>query len=164
MSANESQAERHIQIQNTDSFEIEPRLRKGRGERRAPSIEIESPSKVLPQKAFPLGMVLDACPDIIDHARTDISSWRDFLGTAELVRSMLGVSPDAWPQAQEVMGEDNAAIVIAAILQKGAEIKSAGGYLRSLTEKARGDGFSVGPVLIALLRSKIDATGRKKAG
>ena len=48
-------------------------------------------------------------------------------------------------QALEVMGEHDASIVIAAILQRGEEIKSAGGYLRVLTAKARAGEFSLGP-------------------
>ena len=52
------------------------------------------------------------------------------------------------------MGEHDASIVIAAILQRGEEIKSAGGYLRVLTAKARAGEFSLGPVLMALLRGK----------
>ena len=53
-----------------------------------------------------------------------------------MVRSRLGVSPGAWEAAQSVMGELPAAIVVAAILQRGAAITSAGGYLRELTRKA----------------------------
>ena len=57
-------------------------------------------------------------------------------------------------------------IVIAAILQRGEEIKSAGGYLRVLTAKARAGEFSLGPVLMALLRGKAAraARERKRAG
>ena len=73
-------------------------------------------------------MVLEACPDILDFALSGISSWRDLASTASVVRSALGVSPDAWSQALEVLGEHDASIVIAAILQRGEEIKSAGGY------------------------------------
>ena len=54
-----------------------------------------------------------------------------------------------------VLGEEDAAVVVAAILQRGEAIKSPGGYLRSLTEKARGGGFSLGPVLMALIRTKL---------
>ena len=77
-----------------------------------------------------------------------------------------GVSPDAWAQALEAMGEHDASIVIAAILQRGDEIKSAGGYLRVLTAKARAGEFSLGPVLMALLRGKAAKTARerKRAG
>ena len=70
------------------------------------------------------------------------------------MRRAIGVSPDAWAQALEVMGEHDTSIVIAAILQRGEEIKSAGGYLRVLTAKARAGEFSLGPVLMALLRGK----------
>ena len=82
------------------------------------------------------------------------------------MRSALGVSPDAWAQALEVLGEHDASIVIAAILQRGEEIKSAGGYLRVLTEKARAGEFSLGPVLMALLRGKAAKAmrARKAAG
>ena len=99
-------------------------------------------------------MVLEACPDIVDYAKGGINNWRDLATTAALVRSALGVSPDAWAQALEAMGEHDASIVIAAILQRGEEIKSAGGYLRVLTAKARAGEFSLGPVLMALLRGK----------
>ena len=51
-------------------------------------------------------------------------------------------------------GRARPSIVIAAILQRGEEIKSAGGYLRVLTAKARAGEFSLGPVLMALLRGK----------
>ena len=118
-------------------------------------------------RTYPLGMVLQACPDIVDYAKGgEISSWRDLATAAATVRSALGVSPDAWAQALDAMGEHDAAIVIAAILQRGDEIRSAGGYLRVLTAKARAGEFSLGPVLMALLRGKAakGARERKRAG
>jgi len=107
-------------------------------------------------------MVLEACPDIVDYAKGGINNWRDLATTAALVRSALGVSPDAWARALEAMGEHDAAIVIAAILQRGDEIKSAGGYLRVLTAKARAGEFSLGPVLMALLRGKAGKAARQR--
>ena len=117
-------------------------------------------------RTYPLGMVLEACPDILDFASGGISSWRDLATTAAVVRKAIGVSPDAWAQALEVLGEHDTSIVIAAILQRGEEIKSAGGYLRVLTAKARAGEFSLGPVLMALLRGKAAkaARERKRAG
>jgi replication initiation protein RepC len=99
-------------------------------------------------------MVLQACPDIIDWAKHGISSWRELLTTAGNVRSALGISASAWDDARAVLGDDDAAVVVAAILQRAEMIKSAGGYLRSLTEKARVGQFSLGPVLMALLRKR----------
>jgi replication initiation protein RepC len=98
----------------------------------------------------------------VDYAKSGINNWRDLATTAALVRAALGVSPDAWARALEVMGEHDAAIVIAAILQRGEEIKSAGGYLRVLTAKARASEFSLGPVLMALLRGKAAKAARQR--
>jgi replication initiation protein RepC len=67
---------------------------------------------------------------------------------------MLGISPSAWEEAQAAMGELPAAIVIAGILQKGAAVSSAGGYLRQLTRKAEAGEFTIGPMLMALIGSR----------
>ena len=151
ISANESQTERHIQNSNPNPpIDLEPGFQESQGAKFEPQSQ---PSKV-PNQGFPLGMVLDACPDILDYAKSGISNWRDFLGVAAVVRSMLGISPSAWEVAQSVMGELPAAIVVAAILQKGAAIASAGGYLRELTRKAEVGEFTLGPMLMALIGSR----------
>jgi len=156
MSANESQTERHIQNSNADHFnESEPDFQESRA---AAPASPEPPRRRT--RSFPLPMVLNACPDIIDWAKQGISSWRDLMATAGNVRSALGISPSAWEDACAVLGEEDAAVVIAAILQRADAIKSAGGYLRSLTEKARAGQFSLGPVLMALLRSRSQERGR----
>ena len=108
-------------------------------------------------------MVLDACPDIVDHARDGIKSWRDLVATAASVRPMLGISPSAWEEANEVLGPNDAAVVLAAILQRSSVIASAGGYLRSLTGKARAGAFSLGPVLMALIRGNLRKGAKKQA-
>jgi replication initiation protein RepC len=160
-SGNESHSERHIQNQITNSFDLEPRLQKGRG-KTLPSNDQGAPPPSAP-KTYPLGMVLEACPDILDYAtKGGIENWRDLATTAATVRRAIGVSPDAWAQALEVMGEHDTSIVIAAILQRGEEIKSAGGYLRVLTAKARAGEFSLGPVLMALLRGNTAKSARKR--
>ena len=172
ISANESHFGRHIQNQNTNSFDLELGLQQGRAETLQPNDQGSPPpsananSKPSAPRTYPLGMVLEACPDIVDYAKSGINNWRDLATTAALVRSALGVSPDAWAQALEALGEHDASIVIAAILQRGEEIKSAGGYLRVLTAKARAGEFSLGPVLMALLRGKAakSARQRKAAG
>src|SRR5271165_5548975 len=48
----------------------------------------------------------------------------------------------------------NAAIVVAAILQRGAAISSAGGYLREFTRKAQANEFSIGAMLMALIGAR----------
>ncbi len=151
ISANESQTERHKQNSNPDTLiELEPVSRKDTGA----SVEPLPAKARLPLGVYPLGMVLDACPDLSDYAKGGISNWRDFLATVGVVRPMLGISPSAWDTAQAVMGETQAAIVVAAILQRGATISSAGGYIRDLTRRAEEGAFSVGPMLMALIGSR----------
>jgi replication initiation protein RepC len=70
---------------------------------------------------------------------------------------MLGISPSAWREACEVMGEQHAATTLAAIYQRADQINNAGGYLRSLTDRARDGKFSTWPMVMALLRAKLDA-------
>ncbi|MGJ0620442.1 MAG: plasmid replication protein RepC [Methylocystis sp.] len=168
MGGNERRSERHIQNQITNPSNLEPVLQEGGADRsgfndKEPETERAGEAKK-PSRAYPLGMVLQACPDIHDYGKSgEISNWRDLIDAAAIVRSALGVSPDAWRQAVDVLGEHDASIVIAAILQKGDDIKSAGGYLRALTAKARAGEFSLGPVMMALLRGKA-ARARKAAG
>ncbi|MBK3746141.1 replication initiation protein RepC, partial [Paraburkholderia aspalathi] len=94
-----------------------------------------------------------ACPDIMDYAAGGIENWRDLMVTAAQVRGYLGISPSAYAEALDVLGQENAAIVIACILQRMQHIHSAGGYLRVLTEKAHLGEFSVGPMIMAALKA-----------
>jgi replication initiation protein RepC len=137
--------------------------------------------EIEPAKTYPLGMVLEACPDIRDYAASgSIRAWPEFLAAARLLRPMLGISPDAWREAVAVLGQGDAAIVMASILQRSEHssqatrvageapgswviavngspaIKSPGGYLRALTEKARAGDFALGPILMALRRQRLN--------
>jgi replication initiation protein RepC len=154
MDANDLQNGRHIQNSNTKPLiELEPSLREAGAARAEPN---RHPSAAT-ERSYPLGMILKACPDIADYAKGEVSSWRDLLAAAAVVRPMMGISPSAWEEAQAVMSEAAAAIVVACILQRGTAIHSAGGYLRELTRKAESGQFSVGPMLMALI-------GRQNAG
>ena len=92
--------------------------------------------------------------------------WKPYADALDSDVAEVKNDPDAWAQALQVLGEHDTSIVVAAILQRGDEIKSAGGYLRVLTAKAKAGEFSLGPVLMALLRGKAAkaARERKKAG
>ena len=158
--ANDDQIGRHIQNSKSESItESEPRFDKKQDE------TPDQPRKVVaePIKAFPLGMVLRACPDIGDYGPGGaIGNWREFMAAAVLVRSMLGISPSAYQDACDIMGQEGAAVAIACILQRGGHINSPGGYLRDLTRRAEKGEFSLGPVLMALIRA--NGPGEKKAG
>lgn len=173
MSANDDQNERHIHNSNPESLseksiekiEARPGPRSGR-EAAVANAQREKAGRMEQERgpAMPLDMVTSACPQIRDYAPGGMSDWRDFMKAAETVRSMLGVSPDAWAEARSRMGEVNAAITIAAILERADTIRSPGGYLRRLTERAEGGAFSVKPMLNALLSARQKAVGQAGSG
>lgn len=160
MTTNDAQIERHIQNSNTNHLnELEPSSGNEQGAK--PSQNKQAGH--VPIKAFPIGLVLRACPEISNYGpEGQIGSWRELMTAAVVVRSMLGVSPSAYQEACEIMGPENAAVTIACILERGGHINSPGGYLRDLTSKAKRGEFSLGPVLMALLRAgghQVKATG-----
>ncbi len=151
-STNAAHDEQHIQNSNTDSpYEFEPCSEKEQG---APSRRHPAPAN-LELKAFPLALVMKACPDIADYGPGGaISSWRELMAAAVVVRATLGVSPSAYQEACAVMGAEQAAVAMACILERASFISSPGGYLRDLTRRAEGGAFSLGPMLMALLKGR----------
>lgn len=180
--SNESQIERHKQNSNPEStYKFEPGFETkqganltdcekpnpnsasgGAGEQREKR-RASATGEGGPLKTFPLGLVLQACPDIADYAPGgQIANWRDLMTAAVVVRSMLGVSPSAYEAACAAMGPENAATVIACILERGGHINSAGGYLRDLTRRTEVGEFAIGPMLMSLVRA--NSSVNRKAG
>ncbi len=158
---NDSHDDCLIQNSNTESIiDLEPCSENGEGARARQepqpqaAIERKMVGSTLTTKAFPLALVLKACPQIADYGPDGaVSNWRDLMAAAVVVRSTLGVSPSAYQEACEAMGPENAAVTMACILERAGHIHSAGGYLRGLTAKARRGEYSPGPALMALLRT-----------
>lgn len=91
-----------------------------------------------------------------------VTSWRDLLSAAVVVRSMLGISPPAYQDACDVMGAENAAATVACMLERANFINSSGDYLRDLTPRSERGEFSLGPMVMALL--KANGYEERKAG
>jgi replication initiation protein RepC len=147
MSANDHHSERHLHNSNTDHlYELNSNETERSGQA----------SHVAPERkaAISIGRLKRLCPQFLDYARGGISGWTDMTRTADLVRSMLGISPDAWHKACKAMGAEIASVVIAVMLERAETIKSPGGYLRNLTGKAEVGAFSVFPMLQALERGR----------
>jgi replication initiation protein RepC len=157
--SNDAHNERHIQNSKPESIhELEPALEKEQARKSR-----SNPTAVDKTPQFPLGLVLRGCGEIALYAPGGtVSSWRDLMAAAIVVRSMLGVSPSAYQEACEVMGPENAAVTMACILERVGHINSPGGYLRDLSARAKRGEFSLGPVLMALLRS--NGHGDRKTG
>jgi replication initiation protein RepC len=169
MSTNGAHIEHHIQDSKPESsFDLEARNEKNE-KPAAERLPDDARSESLPEeiatagcgaerRTYPLELVLDACPDIADYAPGGlVRDWRTLEAAAATVRPMLGISPGAFEAACTVLGRQQAAITLAAILQRGTAIQSPGGYLRNLTARARLGAFSLSPVLAALVRKRRQA-------
>lgn len=188
LSANESENERHIQMSDSDS-PFDRGLRKSACENpngsgnvtKVPTQEIATcnPSSsatprqgaaraengALPVPHLPsLQNLLSACPQFPLYARDGVRDWRDVMQTAELVRAMLGISPDAWQRARRAMGDLNAGVTVAILLERSTAIRSPGAYLRALTDQALKGRYQPERLLEGLngARSANSGTGKPK--
>lgn len=166
MSTNDAVSEQHYQNSNKDSYDLEPRLEKARGGgavRETPEVanshlcsEDEGNStatiddQLMPN--IPLGLVLASCQEFKAYSEQPVRHWHDLVRVADVVRPMMGISPSAWDEAKRYMGPEEASVVIVAMLERFADIRSPGGYLRTLSSKAAIGEFSCGPMIMALMR------------
>ncbi|NTH16438.1 hypothetical protein G6L99_30375 [Agrobacterium rhizogenes] len=101
---------------------------------------------------FPLNRVLQVCPRIVDCAPNGaIGDWGDLILAAAIARPRLGISLLAYQDACFVMGLENAATVVACLLERGAHTNQSDGSERDRTQPILGDEFSIGLMLISLL-------------
>ncbi|KAB2693691.1 replication initiation protein RepC [Ochrobactrum sp. Kaboul] len=125
----------------------------------APSSEATVPVKVEREDSdrvpptISLDQVLRTCPDIREYGANGIGSWRDLHDASRIVSGFLGISHSAYQEAIASMGAETASTAIAWILQKLTTIHSPGGYMRSLTQKARGGGFSISQLLFSGMKA-----------
>ena len=148
LSANDVDFERHIQ-----ESKPEQSIDKHGRETNWTNAAIPQPFAGSTDPSISLDAFLKLCPDFTAYSLHPIRSWQDVRKTAELVRSMLGICPNAWVRAMRAMGDRPAAMTLAAILQRGETIRSPGGYLCELTAKAEKGRFTVQTMLYALAGS-----------
>ena len=83
-----------------------------------------------------------SCPHFAEMARSTqgyVKDWHDVYKAASALRSIVGISNDAWNIANKVLGPVTAAASVALILDKSSngDVHSPGGYLRGLVERAQ---------------------------
>lgn len=90
-------------------------------------------------------------------------SWTDIVDAASMFRPRLGISQDAWASACRAMGRRGAAVAIAVISARRADIKSPGGFLRGMTERAMSGELNLGRSIHGLRRKRqIEERGRSR--
>lgn len=157
MNTNDARFERHHHNSNKESIDFEPALDKGWAVAGALDVETDAPvaemeeadTKRVPK--IPLHLVIAGCPSLKTFYQGDIRHWHQLYDAACHVRPAMGISASAWEEAQRCMGPEQASIVVVAMLERFADIRSPGGYLRALTSKAAAGEFSCGPMVMALM-------------
>lgn len=166
MSTNAAVFEQHHHNTNKESYESEPCLENAQAEKSMfcdaksgpettsldnnDQIQAEPEDQNLPN--IPLGLVLASCSEFKIYADGPVRHWHDLVRVADLVRPMMGISPSAWEEAKRCMGPEEAAVVVVAMLERFKDIRSPGGYMRSLSTRAADGNFSCGPMIMALIR------------
>ena len=157
MNTNDASFERHHHNSNKESIDLEPALEKGGAAADAPDVETDAPGADVEEAdtrrvpKIPLHLVIAGCPSLKTFYQSDIRHWHQLFDAACHVRPAMGISASAWEEAQRFMGPEQASIVVVAMLERFADIRSPGGYLRALTSKAAAGEFSCGPMVMALM-------------
>jgi replication initiation protein RepC len=157
MNTNDASFERHHHNSNKESIDLEPALEEGGAAADAPDVETDAPGADVEEAdtrrvpKIPLHLVIAGCPSLKTFYKGDIRHWHQLFDAACHVRPAMGISASAWEEAQRFMGPEQASIVVVAMLERFADIRSPGGYLRALTSKAAAGEFSCGPMVMALM-------------
>jgi replication initiation protein RepC len=157
MNTNDASFERHHHNSNKESIDLEPALEKGGAAADAPDVETDAPGADVEEAdtrrvpKIPLHLVIAGCPSLKTFYQGNIRHWHQLFDAACHVRPAMGISASAWEEAQRFMGPEQASIVVVAMLERFADIRSPGGYLRALTSKAAAGEFSCGPMVMALM-------------
>lgn len=114
-----------------------------------------SSGEEISKNKLPLSLILKACPDIqLCSPNGQIRTWQDMRSATLLARSMLGIGTEQYQKCCELLGTENASIILACLLQKGNQIQSPGAYFRDLTKRAERANFSPAPMVMALLKTQ----------
>lgn len=146
LSIRDSQNEQHYQSSDKEESESE------RGEEE----DICLPHSEQPDLA--LACVTSACRDIVHFSSHPIRDWPGLVSAADQVSPMMGIEPSVWLLAKQKMGAACAAAALAAILQRFAQIRSPGAYLRTLASKAEAGQFSIGRLIRSVARTEPEFT------
>jgi replication initiation protein RepC len=91
------------------------------------------------QQPFPAvtpKFVLNVSPELKPYIHTASPNWTDIVEAANWLRQQLGISRPAWIDACQAMGRYQAATAVAVIAAKHETIRSPGGYLRGMINRA----------------------------
>lgn len=139
LTSSDSQNEQHIHNSNIKYLESEA------------SKTPDPIGTVASVETLPLDLVLKACPDLAVFNGSPIRSSDELINLTRKIYRSLGITDQCYDEARRYLGLEQTAIVIAALLQRFAHIRSPSAYLRSLIRKAAEGKFSCRPMIMALI-------------
>lgn len=158
LSGKTRKTERHYQSSNPDTFIETPPAPKPDLSQQPPAATCRDPDTSkspppAPDDPLRLAQVLSACPTIGQYADHPIETWEDLQRSSAQVAPWLGIGPQVWQEARGILGDQAAAVTLAAMLEAGQRIKSPAAYLRVLCNKARMREFTPVAMIRALSRA-----------
>ncbi len=138
MSGTDSQNERHIQYSSEKDIDSEE-AKIVSGGKFGQTVNTED-----------LNRILTACSEFRQYHPNRVSDWRELIGIAEKLAPMIGIDELVFHDARQSMGAKAATTSVLCILERLADIRNPGAYLRRLAQKARAGRFSCEPMLKAL--------------
>lgn len=171
--ANPRQTERHKQDSNpTNILNLEPSFENGESDsgqsqpeaQQMPEDDRREEGNISARRSaftstdrFDVATIMAACPSLKEWSGLlFVRDWDDLIRASHTVRPALGISPSAWQEAIDAMGETGAAVTMATILQRTEDgiIRNPGGYLRTLVAEAIDGKFSPAPIVVSLLKAR----------
>ena len=115
------------------------------------------------------GFILAVAPIFRDWTSSAQAGWDELDRTAFHVRSVLGISPQAWGQARVMLGQEEAITALAAICARHAagKVRSPGGLLQRMVELHQQGKLRLDRTLFGLadkVRKEAGAAGASRAG
>lgn len=168
-SGHDAQTERHIQDSDTkDSSESREAIRnadhdpEGQEGKEHEGQAIPNGDARYDPGTLSLGRVLAACPSLSRYLPEAPRDWPEFHRAAAMLRPWLGITAETWAHAIEAMGPTAASVCLVCLLERSADIRSPGAYLRRLSLQAASGGFAPETMVAALAqRAKLTAVNSR---
>lgn len=108
-----------------------------------------------------LASILQACPDSCEYAAEPVRTWPELIRFADIMAPMLQIDRDIMVTARRSMGIAAAAVAVMCILEMGDRVRSAGAYLRGLSNRAAAGTFSLQAMIQTLLSRRSMTVARE---
>ncbi|AWI86417.1 replication initiator RepC (plasmid) [Alloyangia pacifica] len=145
LSASNTQNERHIQESDRPYSDSESAQQP-----KVTPLETAGPAEKDTRLTVP--MIAETCREYRAFFPEAPKGWHELVAISQRLAPMMGIEPPVLHEAQRIMGPERAAATLLCLLERHAQIRKPGAYLRRLTQMAQRGSFSVFSLLSALSR------------